>query len=66
MKKMQRREGVYLSSVISTFGMKGPWAFSSPRCLNTSRSYNVELSTFFAKLCAVKAWELAKLCVVET
>jgi len=42
---MQRREGAYLSSLASAFGMNVPLAFSSPH------SFNVELSTKFFKPC---------------
>jgi hypothetical protein len=37
---MQRKEGAYLFSLASTFGMKRSFAFSSPL------SFNIELSTF--------------------
>jgi hypothetical protein len=39
-KKMQRREGAYLSSLVFAFGMKCSSRFSSPH------SFNIEFSTF--------------------
>jgi hypothetical protein len=54
-KRMQRREGTYLSSLSFAFGMK------RSTCVDFPRSFNVELPTFLkpcvAKFCATQAHE---------